>query len=260
MAEQFDHVLNECIDLLLRGESLEQCLQRYPEHAARLEPLLRVAQAAHETSSTVEPRPDFKAQSRYQMRTLLHDRKQKSPSRRMPVLGWLPRWATAVIIGVFVLLAAGGGTAVAASNSLPGDILYPVKLATERVQFTFTFSDEGTANLHAKFAERRAEEMARIAEAGRSEKLQELKTRLEEGLEKLEKLTARIKQDKPDDIAWLPRLKQRLQRDAAAYAVKLTIAERVAPGPAKPFIADAKSRLGEAYREAILALNNTVDQ
>ena len=76
MAEQFDHLLNECIDRLLRGESLEQCLQRYPEHAVRLEPLLRVAQAAYETSSTVEPRADFKAQARYRMGVLLHDRKQ----------------------------------------------------------------------------------------------------------------------------------------------------------------------------------------
>jgi len=260
MARDFDHILDECIDRLLQGESLEHCLQRYPEQAAQLEPLLRVAQAAHDTSSAVEPRPDFRAQARYQMRALLHERKQKSETKRLPVLGWLPRWATAVIISVFVLLAAGGGTVMASSNSLPGDTLYPVKLATESVQFTFAFSEEGTANLHAKFAERRAEEMARVAEAGKPEKLQELKTRLEGCLEKLEKLTARTKQGKPDDIAWLSKLEQRLGRDADANLTKLAIAERKVPESVKPFIADASSKLKEAYREAILAMDGSVDR
>ena len=35
MADRFDDILNECTERLLRGESVEQCVQRYPEQAAR---------------------------------------------------------------------------------------------------------------------------------------------------------------------------------------------------------------------------------
>ena len=76
MAEGFEDILNECIDCLLRGESLEQCLQRYPEQAAELRPLLQVALAAQQASA-IEPRAEFKAQARYQFHSLLYARERK---------------------------------------------------------------------------------------------------------------------------------------------------------------------------------------
>ena len=42
--KQFNNILDECLESLLTGqETVEQCLQRYPEYAAELEPLLRTA-------------------------------------------------------------------------------------------------------------------------------------------------------------------------------------------------------------------------
>ncbi|MCX6000055.1 MAG: hypothetical protein NTU41_10850, partial [Chloroflexi bacterium] len=92
VAERFDHILNDCVDRLLRGETVEQCLQHYPEQAEQLEPLLRTAAAAHAASASVEPRPEFKAQVRYQALAALQAGKGKRRRNRMPVLGWLPRW------------------------------------------------------------------------------------------------------------------------------------------------------------------------
>ena len=258
MAEEFEYILDQCIDRLLQGESLEQCLQRYPEQAAQLEPLLRVALAAQKASA-VEPRPEFKAQARYQMRSLLSAKKAKSRPRRIPVLSWLPRWATAVVIGVLFVLVAGGSTAAAASNSLPGEILYPVKQATERVQFVFTFSDEGTARLHAKFAGRRAEEMARLAEGGHTDRLPGLVLRFEDHLEEIEDLAARIREREHGDVAWLPELRQRLQQNAVRDATVLEGAQRRAPETAHPFIGRARDMLAERYQAALGALNNSQD-
>jgi hypothetical protein len=85
MAEEFEHILDECIDRLLRGESLEQCLQRYPEQAAQLEPLLRVALATQKASS-VEPRAEFKAQARQQLISVLYRQKPKAQPGRVPLL------------------------------------------------------------------------------------------------------------------------------------------------------------------------------
>lgn len=74
MSDRFEDILNECIDRLLQGESLEQCLQRYPEQAAELKPLLQVALEAQEASA-VEPRPEFKAKAREQFRSVLYSPK-----------------------------------------------------------------------------------------------------------------------------------------------------------------------------------------
>ena len=41
-ARDFNRVLDDCLDrLLLRGETVESCLARYPQQTAELEPLLR---------------------------------------------------------------------------------------------------------------------------------------------------------------------------------------------------------------------------
>ncbi len=64
------------------------------------------------------------------------------------------------LIVAFVL--GGGGTVAAAQNDLPGEALYGVKLASERVAETFTVGGEAKVEVAAKFAERRAEEIAAL--------------------------------------------------------------------------------------------------
>ena len=41
MADKLAQTLEECLELLSQGVSLEECLARYPEDAGELEPLLR---------------------------------------------------------------------------------------------------------------------------------------------------------------------------------------------------------------------------
>ncbi len=85
MAKEFEHILDECIERLLQGESLEQCLQDYPEQAAELETLLQVVLAARKASA-VEPRPEFKVQARQQLSSVLCRQKPKAQPRRIPIL------------------------------------------------------------------------------------------------------------------------------------------------------------------------------
>ena len=68
-----------------------------------------------------------------------------------------------IIIPILIaaILAGGGVTAVQAQDSLPGQVLYPVKLVTEQVQLVFS-SDEGDVQLHAKFASKRAGELEEL--------------------------------------------------------------------------------------------------
>src|SRR4030042_474574 len=91
--KQLNNVLNECLERLDKGESIEQCLRSYPEYEAELKPLLRTAQAFKKLS-TIEPRPEFKARARYQFRAALKETME--PEKRRWSLNWQPRWITAV--------------------------------------------------------------------------------------------------------------------------------------------------------------------
>ncbi len=92
-------------------------------------------------------------------------------------------------IAIFALaLLLGGGTSVAAAQSLPGDILYPVKTEiNEPVRGWFYLDAEAKAEFEAWLAERRNDELARLetrAEAGlssdeRRERALEARTRAE---------------------------------------------------------------------------------
>jgi len=158
--KEFNNILNECLERLLKGETIEQCLQGYPEQAAELKPLLETALAA-KRASAIKPRADFKARARYQFRSALSE----SAPRVHPSLGWFPRWATVTAI-VLALLLAGSGTVIAASNSMPDSPLYPVKLATEEAQLALNLSQIGKARLCAEMADRRVVEIIYLAEKG----------------------------------------------------------------------------------------------
>ena len=186
MSKEFDNVLDECLErLLVKGETIEQCLQSYPEQAANLKPLLQTALAARQAVA-IQPRPDFKAQARYQFRSALQEVVSR---RRRPFLSWLPRWATVVAIVLGVLMM-GGGTVAAASYSMPDSPLYSVKLATEQVQLALTPSDIGKAKLCAKFADRRVAEIIYTANKGDAEQVEVTTQRLDERLVMLTRLTS----------------------------------------------------------------------
>ncbi len=175
---EFNNVLNECLErLLTRGETIEQCLLSYPEYAAELEPLLHTV-VATKKALAIQPRPEFKAEARYQFGLALQ---KIEPKRRLPFLGWQPRWAIAMVV-VLVLLLAGGGTVVAAGESMPDGLLYPVKLATEQVRLKLTPSNMSRAELYAELADRRVAEIVYMVNKGKPEHLESTAERLNKHL------------------------------------------------------------------------------
>ena len=188
---KFNNILDECLErLLAKGETIEQCLQSYPEQADELEPLLQTALATKKASA-IQPLPDFRAKARYQFRSALQEIEQK---RRLPFFGWQRRWATAVTM-VLVLLLAGGSTVVAASNSMPDEPLYPVKLATEQVQLALTPSALGKAELYAKLADKRVAEIIYTANKGKAKQVEEVTQRLDSHLARIAVLAAPQKKE-----------------------------------------------------------------
>jgi len=163
----FDHALNICLDRLRSGDGLEDCLASYPSHAERLAPLLRAATAlrtpdgpnmSREALSVGEARLLARAaQLRHQRRG------QLAPSRRRSAVGLLAgarRLVMASAAGIFLLcLVLSAGTVSAASASLPGSPLYPVKRATETVVSSVALTPQLQARAHLAWADRRLREI-----------------------------------------------------------------------------------------------------
>lgn len=185
---EFENILDECLErIIARGETIELCLADYPEHAQELEPLLRTAVITR-GATDVRPRAEFRERARYQFQSAIREMQDK----RRGFFGWLswqPRWATAVV-AVLVLILASGGTVAAASNSMPDSPLYPVKLTTERVRVALTPSALGKAELYARLADKRVAEIINMASKGKPEQVEKVTRRLNKQLMAMAALVA----------------------------------------------------------------------
>lgn len=179
---EFDDILNECLERVLRGDTVEDCLKNFPEHAAELEPLLRTASDTHKAAN-ISPRPEFRQRAAYEFQTAIREMK---PARGGLLL-WQMRWITAVSVLAVVLLA-GSGTVMAASDSLPDQSLYGVKLFTEQVRVALTPSDLGKAQLYAEYTDTRVGEIIKMADKGNVEQVEKTTERMNESLSAVARL------------------------------------------------------------------------
>lgn len=84
--------------------------------------------------------------------------------------GFIPLVALAVIAALGV---GGAGTVAAARGSVPGDVLYPVKEATEALQVVTAFSPEGKAAVHLAIANKTEAELNKLqAKSASADKIQ----------------------------------------------------------------------------------------
>ena len=184
-------LLAECGDLILAGSSIEACLDRYPEHADELGPMLSTLMQVRE----LRPVPTRSAAAATQTRALfmaaavrLSDERNSPPLTwkgrllawwssltalfTQPATGWgMPRGVPMGLIAtLIILLLIGtlitGGVAVSA-KALPGDVLYPLKTSAERIQLLITLDPLQRSNLQQEFAGRRINEAQAVAEQGR---------------------------------------------------------------------------------------------
>ncbi len=163
----FDHALNTCLDRLRAGERLEDCLVSYPSHAERLAPLLRTATALqapdgpHMSAEGLDAGHAHLLARAAQLRR--RRRSQPALDRRRSVTGLLAgarRLVVATLAGVLLLcVVLSAGTVSAASASLPGSPLYPVKRATEEFVSSVAPTPQLQVRAHLTWADRRLREI-----------------------------------------------------------------------------------------------------
>ncbi len=179
MEEQLSTHLEQCLEAIAAGDSVESCLARYLDEVGELAPLLQIALALE---SLPQPGPSEvtarAARSRF-LGEVARWRQATQTGRwaRLRQRLSLPTWpapvralASAALSLAFVLLI-GGGVIYAASGSLPGDPLYGFKLLGEDVQRALTFKHEARIHLEERFTERRQDEVRQLLAMGRQEKV-----------------------------------------------------------------------------------------
>jgi len=272
--KRFDNVLNECLERLLKGETIEQCLQSYPEQATELEPLLRTALAAKRVSA-IQPRAEFKARARYQFQSALREMESKK-GRWFFV--WQSRWATAVAV-ILIFLLVGGGTVAAAGNSMPDGTLYPVKLATEQVRLTLTPSALAKAQLYARLADKRVAEIVYMAGKGDPQRVELVVRRLDTHLAKIATLAAGRGEKRRVMLAPTPaperareapgvastqadrraKLRMVIMRYAVNHPERLRAILETAPDSAKPALRQAIRAAVKGYERALESIEDRED-
>jgi len=179
MAGKMEDILNNCLERIFRGESIEDCLASYPREASELEPLLRTGLSLAQEAAAISPSPELKASVLSRLEARLYATEEKA---RVKVPFWHMRWVRAVA-SVAIVFFVGIGTVAASANALPDQTLYPLKLAVEQARVSFAFSDMNKAKLHLQFAEERVYEITRMAGEGKDEQIPGLVERFSRQLE-----------------------------------------------------------------------------
>jgi hypothetical protein len=150
---------------------------------------------------------------------------------------------TAIVLGT---TAAGGGVALAANDSLPGDALYPVKLFAEDVRLALTVDPAAQARLSLAFAAQRGEEMQQLM--ARSEPVPE------EAIARMarytEQVMAQVAQAQPEDV---PGLLERVMERTRAQEQVLEQVRARAPEETQPALRRALEEMKRAYETASAA-------
>src|SRR3990167_7434630 len=167
----FETTLDRCVNLLLSGRSISDCIKMYPR-VRGLKQALLVAQRA---INLPKKKLEFDKNKVWQtIQTKIREEKENvSDSNAVlkhanpsPIGGFRLAFSRSVfsLVTIMVIVGLVNATTVAAKNSLPGQTLYPVKKTVERVELVLTINDEKKTEKKIKNAGTRLYEAHQIVE------------------------------------------------------------------------------------------------
>jgi hypothetical protein len=149
---EFENVLQLCLyGMEQGGVNVEECLRRYPKHAAQLEPIL-LTSVYLARGREARLSPAFKARVRTRLIQQMRAHPRSSPRSNVLFM----RLTVSLTFVMLALLTAG---TVYAQRALPGESFYAWKLASENI-WRMVSPDPIGADL--TIAERRLEELIAV--------------------------------------------------------------------------------------------------
>jgi hypothetical protein len=160
-------VLEICLQDIEQGADIETVLFHYPDLADELRPILEASVNARKMTV---PAPSDEVVRRNRAKVLQHAAQMHetkvNPARRIWFAS-LRRLAVTLAV-LAVLFVSGTGLVRAASTTVPGDNLYPVKRTWEDVLVAFTFNGQQRDALEIEHENERLQELQELFAEGRS--------------------------------------------------------------------------------------------
>ena len=144
------------------------------------------------------------------------------------------------LISALFLAASGAGITFASQNALPGEVLYPAKLAIEKIRITAAKDTGKKTELRLEFASRRLDEVEKIVEQKNETGEKEVAAALEDYEKKLDDAQKAARIEKPD----APKAVSAVQESAKVY--ERNIAELISRAEEKKMGEKVKERLERA--------------
>lgn len=152
MNNDLETILDTCLSQIEEGgSSIEECLARYPEHAAQLQPLLSAATRLARAREVV-PSPSYRMRARSQLNVYMQHNPQRK--RVSPVL-----WRFSVAFVTVLMLFLASGTAFA-QQAVPGDAFYDWKLTSEHL---WRLTSRDPLGVDLTLSNRRMDELLRVS-------------------------------------------------------------------------------------------------
>jgi len=175
MSDNLFDALEDCLSAVQRGDDIESCLARHPDLISDLRPLLAAAVGAEALAvQTVPAEAARRGKSRLLNQAAeLRERAGASTGATSPI-GFRLRHSfrltlSAVAALLFAFVLGGVGLVFAASASLPGDRLYPVKIRVEDLQLRLASNAQARATLEDHFQTERLGEVSKLINIRRAE-------------------------------------------------------------------------------------------
>ena len=145
------------------------------------------------------------------------------------------------LISALFLAASGAGITFASQNALPGETLYPAKLAIEKIRITAAKDTGKKTELRLEFASRRLDEVEKIVEQKNETGEKEVAAALEDYEKKLDDAQKVARIEKPD----APKAVSAVQESAKVH--EKNIVELISRAEEKKFDGKVKERLKRAH-------------
>jgi hypothetical protein len=176
--DSIEVILDNCLDQMLLEGKIESHIDLSPEQKNEIDPLLNLASRLN-SGKALKPSPDFQNSSRLRLinkiganssrvnvgldRNNIQVYSMKGRFTRSSKISL--RFAIGTLVIVLALFVLTGMGLAASENSIPGNFLYPVKIAIEETRLQLTIDQTQALYLRLEFAANRLVEAKLLAKS-----------------------------------------------------------------------------------------------
>lgn len=161
--KSIETILDECIDQIRAGRRVEDVLKKHPDSADELRSLLGISQ---NLEALPDPSPSVEGLMLAMSQKIIQEPVASQERRPAKITIFARPVLLRLAASIAVISLLGWSTAIAASDAVPGNFMYPVKRFSEKVRLLFTVNDKNEAELRITFSERRLAEALKTYRQG----------------------------------------------------------------------------------------------